>query len=145
MFTSVVSNGSSVTLIVRIVSQPPVVLDTVSIIVDGVANTCPWKVYGNSECDTSMFTSVVSNGSSVTLIVRIVSQPPVVLDTVSIIVDGVANTCPSKLYGNSEAHTSMFTSVVSNGSSVTLIVLIVSQPPVVDVTVSMIVPGVLKV
>ena len=145
MFTVVVSNGNSVTLIVLIVSQPPVVDATVSIMVDGVANTCPSNVYGNSEAHTSILTVVVNNGSSVTLIVRIVSQPPVVDATVSIMVDGVANTCPSKVYGNSEAHISMFTVVVSNGNSVTLIVRIVSQPPVVDATVSMIVPGVLKV
>src|SRR5690606_34064123 len=98
-----------------------------------------------SDAHTSMLTVVVNNGSSVTLIVRIVSQPFVVDATVSVIVPGDANTCPSNVYGNSEAHTSIFTVVVSNGNSVTLIVLIVSQPPVVDATVSMIVPGVLKV
>src|SRR3990170_2352702 len=121
MFTSVVSNGSSVTLIVRIVSQPPVVLDTVSIIVDGVANTCPSKLYGNSEAHTSMFTSVVSNGSSVTLIVRIVSQPPVVDATVSIKVPGAANTWPSIVAGNSFEHSATSTVDTNNGLMVTCI------------------------
>src|SRR5690606_17629642 len=142
MFTVVVNNGSSVTVIVLIVSQP-VVDATVSIIVDGPSNTCPSNVYGNSLAHTSMFTSVVNNGSSVTVIVLIVSHP-VVDATVSIIVDGPSNTCPSNVYGNSLAHTSMFTSVVSSGNSVTLIVLIVSQP-VVDAIVSVIVPGASKV
>src|SRR5690606_42008391 len=58
---------------------------------------------------TSMFTSVVNNGSSVTVIVLIVSQP-VVDATVSVIVPGASKVCPSNVYGNSLAHTSMFTS-----------------------------------
>jgi hypothetical protein len=46
------------------------------------------------------------------------------------------NTCPSNVYGNSLAQTERLTVEVSNGSSVTLIVLKVSQPPVVEATVS---------
>src|SRR5688500_19535421 len=123
-------------LIVLMVSQPPVVDATVSITEPGALNTWPSNLYGNPLAHASMLTAVVKSGSSVTLIVLIVSQPPVVDATVSITEPGAENTCPSKLYGNPLAHTSRLTLVVSSGCSVTLIVLIVSQPPVVDATVS---------
>src|SRR5688572_19148377 len=144
MLTVVVSSGSSVTLIVLMVSQPPVVDATVSITEPGTLNTWPSKIYGNPLAHTSMLTVVVSSGSSVTLIVLIVSQPPVVDATVSITEPGIVNTWPSKLYGNALAHTSILTAVVKSGSSVTLIVLMVSQPPVVDPTVSITEPGALN-
>src|SRR3990170_4676073 len=145
MLTVVVNNGSFVTLIVLMVSQPPIVDTTLSTMVEGASNTCPSNVYGNALAHTSMLTVVVNNGCSVTLIVLMVSQAPVVLATVSMIVEGVSNTCPSKLYGNPLVHTSMLTVVVKRGSSVTLIVLMVSQPPVVLATVSLIDPTILKI
>src|SRR3990170_4601423 len=141
MLTVVVNNGCSVTLIVLMVSQPPIVDATVSMMVEGASNTCPSNVYGNVLAHTSMLTAAVKRGSSVTLIVLMVSQPLVVLATVSVIVPTVLKMCPSKVYGNALAHTSMLTVVVNNGCSVTLIVLMVSQPPVVDTTVSMMVEG----
>ena len=47
---------------------------------------------------------------------------------------------PRMVAGNPLAHTAVSTFVVSSGSSVTLIVLIVSHPPVVEATVSVIEP-----
>src|SRR5512147_1555588 len=133
--TVVVSSGSSVILIVLIVSQL-LMPGIVSVIVPAALNTCPSNVYGNWLAQTERLTVVVSNGSSVTVIVLIVSQPPVVEATVSVILPAALNTCPSNVYGNWLAQTERLTVVVSNGSSVTVIVLIVSQPPVVEATVS---------
>src|SRR5690606_38393418 len=107
--------------------------------VDGPSNTCPSNVYGNSLAHTSMLTVVVNNGSSVTLIVLIVSQ--IGSDsTRSMMVDGPSNRCPSKVYRNSLAHTSILSVVVNNRSAVTVNVLILSQPAV-DPTVSVMVDG----
>src|SRR5688572_12533509 len=130
--TVVVSNGSSVTLIVLMVSQP--VPGIVSVMVPAALKICPPKVYGNSLAQTERLTVVVSNGSSVTLIVLMVSQS--VPGIVSVMVPAALKICPPKVYGNSLAQTERLTVVVSNGSSVTLIVLKVSQPPVVEATVS---------
>src|SRR3990170_4277931 len=109
MLTVVVNNGCSVTLIVLMVSQPPIVDATVSMMVEGASNTCPSNVYGNVLAHTSMLTVAVKRGSSVTLIVLMVSQPPIVVATVSVMVEGASNTCPSNVYGNVLAHTSMLT------------------------------------
>src|SRR6478609_9621444 len=144
MVSSLVAFGSSVTLIVRIVSQPPVVLNTVSIIDPGAVKICPSKVYGKPLAQTSRETVVVNNGSSATVMVLMVSQPPVVLNTVSIIDPAALNTCPSKVYGKALAQTSRETVVVNNGSSTTEMVLMVSQPPVVEATVSVMLPAALK-
>src|SRR6187399_3581203 len=132
MFTVEVSNGSSVTLIVLMVSQP--VPGIVSVMVPAALKICPLKVYGNSLAQTERLTVEVSNGSSVTLIVLIVSQP--VPGIVSVIEPAALKICPLKVYGNALAQTERLTVEVSSGSSVTLIVLKVSQPPVVEATVS---------
>src|SRR5688572_19572335 len=134
-----VSNGSSVTLIVLIVSQP--IRGIVSMMVPAALKICPPKVYGNSLAQTERLTVEVSNGSSVTLIVLIVSQP--VPGIVSVMVPAALKICPPKVYGNSLAQTERLTVVVSNGSSVTLIVLMVSQP--VPGIVSVMVPAALKI
>ena len=94
--TVVVSSGSSVTLIVLSVSQPPVVEATVSEIDPGAVNTLPSKVYGNSFAQTAMFTVELSNGSSATVIVLMVSQPTEAV-TVSVTEPGVVNICPSNV------------------------------------------------
>src|SRR6478609_4364377 len=144
MVSSLVAFGSSVTLIVRIVSQPPVVLNTVSVMLPAALKICPSKVYGKPLAQTSRETVVVNNGSSATVMVLMVSQPPVVLNTVSIIDPAALKICPSKVYGKALAQTSRLTVVVSNGSSATVMVLIVSQAPVVEATVSVIVPATLN-
>ena len=143
-FTVVVSNGKAVTVIVRIVSHPVVVLATVSVNVPAALNTLPSKVYGKLPAHTAMFTVVVNNGIVVTLIVLIVSQPVVVLATVSINDPGKLNICPSIVAGKLLAHTVAFTVVVSNGKAVIVIVRIVSHPVVVLATVSVNVPAVLN-
>src|SRR6185436_19080870 len=139
--TVVVNNGIVVTLIVLNVSQLPVVLNTVSINVPGAVNTCPRIVVGNAFSQTATLTVEVSNGVVVTLIVLKVSQLPVVLATVSISEPGPLNTWPNMVAGYPFAHTVTLTVVVNNGIVVTLIVLNVSQLPVVLVTVSVNVPG----
>src|SRR6478609_6606779 len=138
MVSSLVAFGSSATVMVLMVSQPPVVLNTVSIIDPGALKICPSKVYGKALAQTSRETVVVSNGSSATVMVLMVSQPPVVLNTVSIIDPAALKICPSKVYGKPLAQTSRETVVVNNGSSATVMVLMVSQPPVVLNTVSII-------
>src|SRR5678815_6121447 len=134
MFTVEVSNGSSVTLIVLIVSQP--VPGIVSLIEPAAVKICPLNVYGNSLAQTERLTVEIRSGNSVTLIVHNVSQPPVVEATVSVREPTALNTCPWNVYGNSLAQTAMLTVEVSSGRSVTVIVLNVSQLPVVEVTVS---------
>src|SRR5687767_13360900 len=119
-----VSSGSSATVMVLIVSQATPAM--VSVIDPGAGNTCPSKVNGNSLAQTERLTVEVSSGSSATVMVLIVSQATPAM--VSVIDPGAGNTCPSKVNGNSLAHTERSTVVVSSGSSVTVIVLIVSQP-----------------
>jgi hypothetical protein len=97
MFTVEVSSGSSVTLIVLMVSQP--VPGIVSVMVPAAVKICPLKVYGDSLVQTERLTVEVSNGSSVTLIVLNVSQPPVVEATVSVSEPTALNTCPGMYTG----------------------------------------------
>src|SRR6187401_706509 len=137
----IVCSGSVVTLIVLIVSQPVAAL-TVSMIVPGIVNTCPSMVAGNALLQTAVSIVIVCSGSVVTLIVLIVSQPVAAL-TVSMIVPGIVNTCPSMVAGNALLQTAVSIVIVCNGRVVTLIVLIVSQP-VAALTVSMIVPGIVN-
>ena len=91
-----------------------------------------------------MSTVLVSNGTVVTLIVLNVSQLPVVLNTVSINVPGAVKRWPNIVVGNAFVQTVMSTVLVSSGTVVTLIVLNVSQLPVVLNTVSINVPGALN-
>src|SRR5688572_10859742 len=136
--TAVVSSGSSVTVIVLMVSQP--VPAIVSVMTPAVSKTCPSKVNGNSLAQTERSTAVVSSGSSVTVIVLMVSQP--VPAIVSVMTPAVSKTCPSKVNGNSLAQTERSTAVVSSGTIVTVIVLMVSQP--VPGIVSVMTPAVSK-
>ena len=87
-----VNNGSTVNVNVLIVSQPPLVLTTVSVIVVAELNTCPFQVYGNWLAQIANVLVTVNNGSTVSVNVLIVSQPPVVDATVSIIVLAALNT-----------------------------------------------------
>ena len=73
------------------------------------------------------------------MIVLIVSQPAA-LETVSVIDPGALNTWPKSVAGNSFAQTAVSICLVSSGTEVTLIVLIVSQPAALD-TVSVTDPG----
>src|SRR5688572_5741868 len=95
-----VNNGSTVSVSVLIVSQPPVVDATVSVIVVAELNTCPFQVYGNWFAQIASVLVTVNKGSTVSVSVLIVSQPPVVLSTVSIIVEVPLNTCPFQVYGS---------------------------------------------
>ena len=87
-----VNNGSTVSVNVLMVSQPPVVLATVSVIVLAALNTCPFQVYGNWFAQMASVLVTVNSGSTVSVSVLMVSQPPVVLTTVSVIVVAELNT-----------------------------------------------------
>src|SRR5206468_2694489 len=130
-------SGSWLTVIVLMVSQP--VPGMVSVIVPAALKTCPSNVYGNSLAHTARVTVDVSSGSWLTVIVLMVSQP--VPGIVSVMVPAALKICPSNEYGNSLAHTSNVTVDVSSGSWLTVMVLTVSQPPVVEATVFVIVLG----
>src|SRR5688572_33049564 len=118
-----VNNGSTVSVSVLIVSQPPVVLGTVSIIVEAPLNTCPFQVYGNWLAHIASVLVTVSSGSTVNVNVLIVSQPPVVLATVSVIVVAELNTCPFQVYGSWLAQMANVLVTVNNGSTVKVNVL----------------------
>src|SRR5213592_3544835 len=100
----------------------------VSVIVLAVLKTCPSNVYGKPLAQTSTVTVDVSSGSWLTVMVLMVSQPPMVEVTVSVMVPAVLNTCPSNVYGKPLAQTSTVTVDVSSGSWLTVMVLMVSQP-----------------
>ena len=87
-----VNSGSTVSVNVLMVSQPVVVLFTVSLIVPAAVNTWPFHVYGNWFAQMASVLVTVSNGSTVSVKVLIVSQPEVVLFTVSMIVLAEVNT-----------------------------------------------------
>src|SRR5215216_3175002 len=108
-------------------------------IVDAAVNTCPFQVYGSWFAQTARSLVTVSSGVTLRFNVLIVSQPPVVVCTVSMMVDAAVNTCPFQVYGNSLAQTASVLVTVSKGVTVKLSVRIVSQPPVVLCTVSMMV------
>src|SRR5438477_466276 len=84
------------------------------------------------------------NVTAVTLMVLAVSQPPVVLATVSVSVRGALNRGPNMVAGKVLVHTAILTVEGINVIAVTLMVLAVSQPPVVLATVSVSVPGALN-
>ncbi len=99
---------------------------------------------GNALVQTDTFTVEVSNGMVVTLIVLTVSQPEVVEATVSINEPAALKRWPSIVVGNALVQTDTLTVEVDSGIAVTLIVLTVSQPEVVDATVSINEPAALK-
>src|SRR5829696_6879837 len=112
--------------------------------VDAPLKMWPNHVYGNWFAHTAISRVTVSNGVTVKFSVLTVSQPPVVLATVSVIVPAPVNTCPNQVYGSWFAQTARSRVTVSNGVTVKFNVLIVSQPPVVLVTVSIACPAALK-
>ena len=84
---------------------------------------------------------VVIAGVTITLNVLMVSHPPVVFLIVSVLVPAAVNTWPNHVNGNLFAQMVVSRDVVRAGVTVTLSVLIVSQPPVVFLTVSVLVPA----
>ena len=79
-----VNNGVTVNVKVAMVSQPPVVLDNVSMYVPADVIVLPFQRYGSLFAQTATVCVEVNNGVTVSVSVAIVSQPPVVLDKVSI-------------------------------------------------------------
>ena len=78
-----VNNGVTVRVSVAVVSQPPVVLDKVSMYVPAAVMVLPFHKYGSLFAQTDAVVELVNNGVTVSVSVAIVSQPPVVLDNVS--------------------------------------------------------------
>ena len=79
-----------------------------------------------------------------TVNVLIVSQPPVVLLAVSVLVPAAVNTWPNQVNGSLFAQIVVSLVTVNCGLTVNLNVLIVSQPPVVFLAVSITVPAAVK-
>src|SRR5436309_786760 len=77
-------NATAVTLIVLTVSQPPVVLATVSMREPEIGRTSCRVRAENAVSEAAILTVEVNNGTAVTLIVSAVSHPPFVLDSVSV-------------------------------------------------------------
>ena len=140
----VVIAGVTITLSVRIVSQPPVVFLSVSVLVPATVKTCPNQVNGSWLAQTVVSRDVVSAGVTVTLSVLIVSQPPVVFLSVSVLVPATVKMWPNQVNGSWLAQIVVSRDVVIAGVTITLSVRIVSQPPVVFLSVSVLVPAAVK-
>src|SRR5204862_106286 len=95
-----VFSAFTVSVNVLTVSQPPVVLATVS--VSEYPHRVTWrsKVYGNCLLHTAMNCVDVFMAFTVSVNVITVSQPLVVLGTVSVIVCDSTNACASQVFGN---------------------------------------------
>ena len=89
-----VNNGVTVRVSVAIVSHPPVVLDSVSMYEPAAVIVLPFHKYGNLLAHTETEVVLVSNGVTVSVNVAIVSQPPVVLDSVSVYVPAAVIVLP---------------------------------------------------
>jgi hypothetical protein len=131
----------TVSVNVAIVSQPPVVLVSVSVKVPAAVIVLPFQRYGSLLAQTDTDVVLVKSGVTVSVNVAIVSQPPVVLVNVSMKVPAAVMVLPFQRYGNLFAQTDTDVALVNNGVTVSVNVAIVSQPPVVLVNVSMKVPA----
>ena len=123
------------------VSQPPVVLLAVSMIVPAAVNTCPSQVNGSLFAQMVVSREAVKRGVTTTLSVLMVSQPPVVLLSVSVTVPAAVNVRPNQVNGSWFAQMVLSLEVVREGVTVTRSVRMVSQPPVVLLAVSVMVPA----
>ena len=84
-------------------------------------------VNGKRLAQTVVSITLVNNGATVTLIVLLISQP-VAEAIVSVTEPAAVNVCPYILAGNWLAQTVVSITLVNNGATVTLIVLLISQP-----------------
>ena len=78
-----VNNGVTISVNVAIVSQPPVVLVSVSMNAPAAVIVLPFQRYGSLFAQTETDVVLVKSGVTVNVSVAIVSQPPVVLVSVS--------------------------------------------------------------
>ena len=140
-----VNNGVTVSVSVAIVSQPPVVLVSVSMNVPAAVIELPFQRYGSLFAQTTTVVVLVNKGVTVSVSVAIVSQPPVVLVSVSMKVPAAVIVLPFQRYGSLLAQTDTDVVLVKRGVTVSVSVAIVSQPPVVLVSVSMKVPAAVMV
>jgi ribosome recycling factor len=131
-----ISSVFTVSVSVLDVSQPPVVLATVSVSDPAALNICPYHIYGNWLVHTAFVSVEVSNALTVSVNVLDVSHPPVVLATVSVSDPAALNICPYHVYGSWLVHTAFVSVEVSSALTVSVSVLDVSHPPVVLATVS---------
>src|SRR5258705_8991393 len=119
-----------------IVSQPPVVLVSVSMYVPAVLYGLPFQVYGRAFAQTIAFVVSLSNCVMLKFNTAIVSQPPVVPGSVSMYVPAVLYGLPFQVYGSEFAQTVAFVVSLSNCVMLKFSTAIVSQPPVVLLKVS---------
>jgi len=136
-----VKSGVTVSVNVAIVSQPPVVLVSVSMKVPAAVSVLPFQRYGSLFAQTDTDVVLVNRGVTVSVNVAIVSQPPVVLVSVSVKVPAAVIVLPFQRYGSLFAQMDTDVVLVNNGVTISVNVAIVSQPPVVLVSVSMKVPA----
>ena len=122
-------------------SQPPVVFLSVSVLVPAAVNTRPNQVNGSWLAQIVVSRDVVIAGVTITRSVLIVSQPPVVFLSVSVLVPATVKTWLNHVNGSWLAQTVVSRDVVSAVVTVTLSILIVSQPPVAFLSVSVLVPA----
>ena len=135
----------TVSVNVAIVSQPPVVLVSVSIKVPAAVIVLPFQRYGSLLAQTDTDVVLVKSGVTVSVNVAIVSQPPVVLVSVSMNVPAAVIVLPFQRYGSLFAQTETDVVLVKRGVTVSVNVAIVSQPPVVLMSVSVKVPAAVSV
>ena len=100
-----VNNGVTVSVNVAIVSQPPVVLVKVSVKVPAAVMVLPFHRYGSLFAQTDTEVVLVNKGVTVNVSVAIVSQPPVVLVSVSVKVPAAVIVLPFQRYGSLFAQT----------------------------------------
>src|SRR5258705_287067 len=124
------SSAFTVSVNVLAVSQPPVVLATVSVSEPAALNLWPYHIYGNWLLHIAFVCVDVSSVFSFSINVLAVSHPPVVLAIVSFIVPAALNTCPYHIYGSWLVHTAFVWVDVSSVFTVSVSVLAVSHPPV---------------
>ena len=95
----------TVSVSVAIVSQPPVVLASVSMNVPAAVIVLPFQRYGSLFAQTDTDVVLVKRGVTVSVNVAIVSQPPVVLVSVSVKVPAAVIVLPFQRYGSLFAQT----------------------------------------
>src|SRR5206468_814774 len=134
----------TVSVNVLVVSQLPDVLATVSVIELAPLNTCPYQVYGSWLVHTARVCVEMISAFTVNVNVLAVSQPPVVLATVSVSEPAALNTLPYQVYGSWLVHIVCVCVEMISAFTVNVNVLAVSQPPVVLATVSVSEPAALN-
>src|SRR5687768_10833788 len=123
------------------VSQPPVVLATVSLNVPALLYCTPLNTYGNCAWHNDVSMVACKSWLTARVMVYAVSQPPVVEATVSLKVPALLYCTPLNTYGNCAWQSDVSIVACNSWLMARVIVSAVSQPPVVLATVSLKVPA----